>query len=133
MSCSLQCLDAERALPTLTSALIAQAAGTPRGLAGLSNLGNTCFMNSSLQCLSHTAPLARVFLSGAFAADLNRDNPLGNCGELAEAFGALMRRLWQARGLLAPAHCVVLLRTLCCLSLPCALLRQSGCNSAAMS
>ena len=74
-----------------------QAAGAPRGQAGLSNLGNTCFLNSSLQCLSHSAPLSHVFLSGAYAADLNRDNPLGNRGELAEAFGALMAKLWQAR------------------------------------
>ena len=54
-------------------------------------------MNSSLQCLSHAAPLVRMFLSGAYKEDLNRDNPLGNKGELAEAFGSLLKLLWQVR------------------------------------
>lgn len=65
----------------------------PLGLIGLNNLGNTCFMNSALQCLVHTPRLVEYFLDD-YTKEINRQNPLGMDGELAIAFGELLRKLW---------------------------------------
>lgn len=67
-----------------------------RHASGLSNLGNTCFMNSTLQCLAHTDPLRRYFLTKEYKMDLNRDNPLGTGGELATEFAKLLKEMWIA-------------------------------------
>uniref|UniRef100_A0A4W4HU81 Ubiquitin carboxyl-terminal hydrolase 32 n=1 Tax=Electrophorus electricus TaxID=8005 RepID=A0A4W4HU81_ELEEL len=68
---------------------------TERGATGLSNLGNTCFMNSSIQCVSNTKPLTDYFISGRHLYELNRTNPIGMRGHMAKCYGDLVQELWS--------------------------------------
>ncbi|KAL0953949.1 hypothetical protein HGRIS_005110 [Hohenbuehelia grisea] len=65
------------------------------GTTGLKNLGNTCYMNAPIQCLSATLPFAQFFMNGRWRDAINMLNKMGSQGKLVQAFAQLSRTMWQ--------------------------------------
>jgi hypothetical protein len=69
------------------------------GACGLINLGNSCYMNVALQCVSYMPFIRAYLLSSQYKnnGDLNRENPLGTGGRLLEELTDLLRSMWTGK------------------------------------
>lgn len=85
----------DRSVATQNRLSFSQLGSTTVGVVGLKNLGNTCFLNSIIQCLSATVPLSRYFLGGSFRRHINRANTFGSRGEIAETYSQLVKTMWS--------------------------------------
>ncbi|KAG5981926.1 hypothetical protein E4U55_002487 [Claviceps digitariae] len=77
--------------------------GKSIGAVGLHNLGNTCYMNSALQCVRSVEELTKYFLTESHIKEINKTNVLGFEGRVASAYGSLLHEIYEeSRGSVSP-------------------------------
>ena len=72
-----------------------------KGLTGLQNLGNTCFMNSAIHCISNTLPLTSYFLiQKKYQTDMNQNKKQS---KIVYEWYRLLEGIWDSNCTIAPS------------------------------
>jgi len=70
------------------------ANGLIPGMVGIHNHGNTCFMNSVIQCLSNTEFFAEYFVTNQFQAAVDAAQKAGRACAITKQLSRLLSSLW---------------------------------------
>lgn len=71
-----------------------ESARATMNVKGMDNIGNSCYLNAAVQCLSNTSEFTEFMLTGKWQADANAANPIGTDGKLLAEYVRLIHKLW---------------------------------------
>ncbi|KAK6349464.1 CSN-associated deubiquitinating enzyme Ubp12 [Orbilia brochopaga] len=82
-------------VPAIARNVMTRRDGRAPGAVGFSNLGNTCYMNSALQCIKSVEELSRYFIEGLHKRELNPRNPISSGGKIATMYAQLVQTVYS--------------------------------------